>query len=559
MPGASSCRLYRTGRGATLILDEESTGYGATFRLHRNRVVASSGGTRPAVSSSVLTNLRLISLVALISGAALTTVPGCVDAADPEDGATESFTGDGKADLFSHPITAPQACGILRAANEATLTQLDDEAGLSSRAAQNIVQHREGSCPPPCNAGGDLYDTLDELDAVRYVGPVAAQHLLDYATAQGFIASCGAPACVPGSWASEPELGFPYGAREPYLLVDSAGRQHVMFLGFTGGAQRYFYTTRLPGGEWGPKELVFEPTVRPDVTGDAPSFALAPDGTVYFAFAESPNLDYRTVIVHRDSTGHFEVNRPVALQHALFPRLAVDDRGIHIAFYELVDGFRYASQPFGGAWSVETVDPDAQGAHSALSIRDGIVHAVFEDSTQRVTPFGSTRYARRSASGTWTSEIAVRDASHEHLAIAADGAGNVHVASMTSFGKISYLRRTPAGLWTENEVDTDAARMLRPKGISMALDAGGGVHLAYATLNVNRDGAMKYAVRSPITGSWEVSTLAGIHAPVNHNESLYAPASALATDGSSSTHLVYEAPPASGDRKLRTASTCDGW
>ena len=88
----------------------------------------------------------------------------------------------------------------------------------------------------------------------------------------------------------------------------------------------------------------------------------------------------------------------------------------------------------------------------------------------------------------------------------------------------------------------------------MALDGGGGIHLAYSTLNANRDGAMKYAVRSPVAGSWEVSTLAQIHAPAFHNELLYAPASALAMNGSSSTHLIYEAPPSFGDRKLRSAS-----
>lgn len=113
------------------------------------------------------------------------------------------------------------------------------------------------------------------------------------------------------------------------------------------------------------------------------------------------------------------------------------------------------------------------------------------------------------------------------------------------------------GLWTEEVVDTHAAILIRPKAVSMALDASGGVHLAYSTLDANRDGAMKYAVRSPSTGSWDVSTRALVHAPPYHNELLYAPNSALAMDGSGSTQLIYEAPPPYSDPKLRSASICD--
>ena len=54
---------------------------------------------------------------------------------------------------------------ILRVANTATLEQLDDEVPLDARAARNIVAARP-------------FSTLDELDAVPYVGPTALDRML---------------------------------------------------------------------------------------------------------------------------------------------------------------------------------------------------------------------------------------------------------------------------------------------------------------------------------------------------------------------------------------------
>lgn len=57
---------------------------------------------------------------------------------------------------------------ILRAANDLSLEVLDDDVGLDSRAAANIVSARP-------------FDTLDALDAVAYVGPSALADLEAYA------------------------------------------------------------------------------------------------------------------------------------------------------------------------------------------------------------------------------------------------------------------------------------------------------------------------------------------------------------------------------------------
>jgi DNA uptake protein ComE-like DNA-binding protein len=66
------------------------------------------------------------------------------------------------------PVTAAQMTAIMNVANNASLTQLDVDAGLDSRAAKNIVAAR-----PFANPG--------DLGNVKYVGASAIEHLRDYA------------------------------------------------------------------------------------------------------------------------------------------------------------------------------------------------------------------------------------------------------------------------------------------------------------------------------------------------------------------------------------------
>ena len=70
---------------------------------------------------------------------------------------------------------------ILAVANGASFDVLDDDAGLDKRAAENIVAHRDGADAILGTADDDPFDTIEELDAVPYVGPAALEALLDYA------------------------------------------------------------------------------------------------------------------------------------------------------------------------------------------------------------------------------------------------------------------------------------------------------------------------------------------------------------------------------------------
>jgi hypothetical protein len=68
--------------------------------------------------------------------------------------------------------------GLLR---DATFEELDVDVALSSRAARNIVKHRQGPDGVDGTGDDDRIDTLGELDAIAYVGPTVLAHLVDYA------------------------------------------------------------------------------------------------------------------------------------------------------------------------------------------------------------------------------------------------------------------------------------------------------------------------------------------------------------------------------------------
>jgi len=75
------------------------------------------------------------------------------------------------------PLTNAETHGVLDLVNAASLVVLDDDVRLDSRAANNIVDHRQV----------DVIDSIAELDAISYVGPSALNKLLTYALANGYV------------------------------------------------------------------------------------------------------------------------------------------------------------------------------------------------------------------------------------------------------------------------------------------------------------------------------------------------------------------------------------
>ncbi|RMH40435.1 MAG: hypothetical protein D6689_13840, partial [Deltaproteobacteria bacterium] len=106
---------------------------------------------------------------------------------DPADGADDAFP-TGKAD-GAVDAASPEARAVLALVNDPAVTaeQLDDEARLYRTAAYNIVAHRDGPDGVAGSHDDDPFDDLAELDAVKYVGPVALERLLAYAIDRGYL------------------------------------------------------------------------------------------------------------------------------------------------------------------------------------------------------------------------------------------------------------------------------------------------------------------------------------------------------------------------------------
>ena len=112
----------------------------------------------------------------LFFGFAIVGAVACAQDLDVEDGEGDRF-GSGKADGGVEE-GSPEARGVLALVNdgEVGVEELDVAAGLSSRAARNIIEYRDG---------GERFDDLAELDAIPYVGPATLEQLVGYARETG--------------------------------------------------------------------------------------------------------------------------------------------------------------------------------------------------------------------------------------------------------------------------------------------------------------------------------------------------------------------------------------
>ena len=137
-----------------------------------------------------LVSASLVSVLgaALIATVGLTT-PACVDdSAGIEDGADEPFAdAEGKADGYS--LSEAQATAVMAAADTLPAEQLKSEVGLSARIATNIATYVAGVDKRRGTADDQQFDSLEELDAVAYVGPAALAALVDYTKAAGQVRS----------------------------------------------------------------------------------------------------------------------------------------------------------------------------------------------------------------------------------------------------------------------------------------------------------------------------------------------------------------------------------
>lgn len=131
-----------------------------------------------------MASIRLF-LTVVTTLAPLAACVGGSSSADVEDGEHDGL--GGKSDSVIEG--SAQARGILALVNDPAIgvRELDLDVGLSSRAARNIIEHRDGADVEPGTADDDLFDTIAELDAIPYIGPVTMQVLLDEAVERGLV------------------------------------------------------------------------------------------------------------------------------------------------------------------------------------------------------------------------------------------------------------------------------------------------------------------------------------------------------------------------------------
>jgi hypothetical protein len=122
---------------------------------------------------------KLPTLATIFGGLAMTlslALGGC--AADGvSDGRNDSFGGSSaKSDS---EFSTCQLSEVLNFVNESnTNVSRLTRAGLSSAVAQNIVDHRNGQDATRGTGDDDLYDDLDELDRIPFVGPVVLDRIV---------------------------------------------------------------------------------------------------------------------------------------------------------------------------------------------------------------------------------------------------------------------------------------------------------------------------------------------------------------------------------------------
>ncbi len=114
---------------------------------------------------------QVIGLLALV-------VSGCaMDAASPDGVDEVGVIPGGKADGSDY--SACELGAVVSWLNEGPSADTLRDAGVHTRAARNLVAHRDGADATFGTGDDDLFDDIGEVDDVYYVGPVAIQELVD--------------------------------------------------------------------------------------------------------------------------------------------------------------------------------------------------------------------------------------------------------------------------------------------------------------------------------------------------------------------------------------------
>jgi hypothetical protein len=124
-------------------------------------------------------------IVAIFGLAALI---GCGDVAEEQ---TSVFLETEAQGVLSSSLVdgTPDAVGILAWLNDesTSIDTLDFDAGLDKRAARFIIHHRNGPDMVFGTWDDNSFDTIEEVDAIKWVGPKTMLRLLGFAQEMGWV------------------------------------------------------------------------------------------------------------------------------------------------------------------------------------------------------------------------------------------------------------------------------------------------------------------------------------------------------------------------------------
>ncbi|NOY93252.1 MAG: hypothetical protein GXP55_18865 [Deltaproteobacteria bacterium] len=119
--------------------------------------------------------------------ATLLVLTGCTASVDLD---ANSDSAEGVSGSTSALEGTREGYGVLLLLNDGEGTSfelLDDAVALDRRAAENLVAHRDGADGVFGTRDDDLFDTLAEVDAVRWVGPSALAKLTEFAQLNDYV------------------------------------------------------------------------------------------------------------------------------------------------------------------------------------------------------------------------------------------------------------------------------------------------------------------------------------------------------------------------------------
>lgn len=293
------------------------------------------------------------------------------------------------------------------------------------------------------------------------------------------------------------EVADPEGNWLPSVAVDSAGVLHVASQDWMHESLRYAYLA--PGGSWMAETVETEvlPWCGRGGTGHGPSIDVGTDGAVHISYARN-----------------------------LF------DCGMFQQSAEI----RYATRSTPGPWTVEIVDPAANGLETALAVAsdDTTVHVLYAGAC----PTDGLCHAENSG-GAFVADLVHGGPNlFSSPALAIDSGGDVHAGYLVGAVEVRYARFPSGGAWTTSMVSGRSVVEVT-RQVSLALDSSGEPHVGFVSwgcvAEAHGDGA----------GGWTTTELFG---------SCYSDHPSIVLDGAGAHHMAALQGAYEGGTRLRYAS-----